>query len=287
MVYFANISVGGTILAKNILRETCLQVIKYLAQSGEATQYEIKKETALSYASIHEAIKDLIWANLVIETRQAEGPGPSQKRFFRLTFEGLIRYFALVSFEEWRRKTDKTHVQVNKDVRRIIEKYHDYLTIFSEWRYIEKMVDPDVPDITYVFLYAATLDCVSFLGPPEESPERRHEGYPIPPFLEKDLKHWKEESEKRWKRIFVIRFLIQLLTWLREDAPEDILRGTPNETLFSFMRDFFETQKARKIGALKRLEAAERDLLGQFGAKEEKKPLLRVLDKASGSANHQ
>lgn len=269
-------------MAKNILRETCVQVIKYLAHSGEATQYEINKATGLSYASVHEAIKDLVWTDLVVETRQTEGPGPSQKRFFRLTFEGLIRYLILVPYEEWRGRSDQAQAETNKDVRETIEKYKDYLTIFSEWAYIEKMD----PDFMYVLLYGVAGDCIRFLGQPGQPPERRPKGYPTPPVLESDIKHFKEQSEKRWKRVFAAHFLIQVLDWLKEDAPEEILRGTPNETLYNFMKGFFESQKARKIRALKRLEAAETDLLGQFGPKEREKPLLRVLNDSSGSANH-
>lgn len=53
--------------------------------------------------------------------------------------------------------------------------------------------------------------------------------------------------------------------------------------LYNFMRDFFESQKARKTRALKRLEAAQAAFLGQFGPKEERKSLLRLLNDSSAS----
>lgn len=269
-------------MARNILRETCVQVMHYLAHSGEATQYQIKKGTGLSYASVHEAIKDLIWADLIWETRQSEGPGPLPNRFFKLTFEGLVRYFILGPYEEWRGRSGRDQAEINKDVRKTIQRYQEYLTIFSEWDSLEKMD----PDFMYVLLYGTATDCIRLSGPPGQTPERRPEGYPTPPYLKQDIEMLKERSQKRWKRLFATGFLIQLLNWLREDAPKEVLRGTPNEMLYNFTKDFFESQKARKTRALKRLGAAQAAFLGQFGPREEEKPLLRLLEDSSVSANY-
>lgn len=256
-------------------------MITFLAHSGEATQYQIKKGTGLSYASVHEAIKDLVWADLIWETRQSEGPGPLPNRFFKLTFEGLVRYFDLGPYEKWRARSGRDQAEINKDTKRTIQRYQEYLPILAEWDSLEKMD----PDFMYLVLYGVATDCIRVLGPPGQPPERRPRGYPTPPYLEEDIAMFKERSQKRWKRLFVTGFLIQLLHWLREDAPEKILRGTPNLMLYNFLKDFFENQKARKTRALNRLEAAQAAFLGQFGPKEEKKPLLRLLNDSSASAN--
>jgi len=93
MFCFNNMYFGANILPSNILPKSCVQMICSLALHGEDTQYKLRSATRLNYASVHEAIKQLLASRLIEQTRQETGPGPLPKRFFSLTLRGLATAF--------------------------------------------------------------------------------------------------------------------------------------------------------------------------------------------------
>ena len=136
MFYFVNMYVGANMLPKNMLRESWRKTICSLALNGESTQYELKPLTELNYASIHEAINQLLASKLIKETKQEPGPGPVPKRFFSLTLKGLVMAFK-ITFE----KAETENVNM-KELLQCIDKIakkcgHLLPLVLGKWRHFE------------------------------------------------------------------------------------------------------------------------------------------------------
>lgn len=115
---------------KNISRESCKKTICSLALNGESTQYDLCPLTGLNYASVHEAIKDLVASGLIKETRQEKGPGPLPKRFFSLTLRGLAMAFVTTELKA------RGFAAVNK----VAEKWGVLLPlVLGKWEYFKSV----------------------------------------------------------------------------------------------------------------------------------------------------
>jgi len=133
-----------------MLQETYDKVIYYLAGRAEATQYEIANATKISYAPIHQAVKKLLFLNIIKETRQEKGQGPLPKRFFKLTFSGFITALALFG------RVNKSENELKNCTRKAIQvhgKFYQWIKIFSEWDSFERWLGIQA----YQFVCSAAL----------------------------------------------------------------------------------------------------------------------------------
>jgi len=243
-----------------MLKETYEKVICFLAHKEEATQYEISNAEAvkLSYAPIHQAIKELLAFGFIEETRREKGRGPSPKRFFRLTFRGFITALALFS------KSDKPNQGIIKDLRKAItlqRARYPEIKIFSEWDFFEEAFG----DYIYNVLETAALCWFNIPAFGEEDLHLPTYVLKSEVLVEASLKYWLEKEKKQWQPTFVRLFFDMLFDGLQEDVPEHVLKGTPNPVLEAFIKESFEKRKAAIMKKLKKCDEREKLLLAQFG----------------------
>lgn len=102
------------------------KVLRYLAEKGPATKYEIEKITKVNHASVHEAIKKFLGYQFI----EGETIGITRVRLpkiqYRLNFHGLL---AALRIADW------------KDIGKIVQKWtHLEPLLLGKWKYlIEKL----------------------------------------------------------------------------------------------------------------------------------------------------
>jgi hypothetical protein len=258
---------------ENMKRETYEKIICFLASRQEATQYEIAqdKEVGLSYAPVHQTIEELLFKNLIQETRTENGQGALPKRYFKLTFSGFIT--ALSMFSSHDNATEGIDPKVRNSLRETIlaqRKFYPEVKIFSEWEFLEKIFD----------------------DPKSEDPYHRHQIYTYLGFAAGDWvrefvefksvnlkffkvnKEWKAEFRKSYlslagtsqmRRRFTGLFLMVLIDHIKEHGALEHIKGTtPNKALHDYIAAFFEDEKQRRLARIAKMEKAKELLLKQF-----------------------
>ena len=258
---------------ENMKRETYEKIICFLASRQEATQYEIAKdkEVNLSYAPVHQTIEELLFKNLIEETRTESGQGALPKRYFKLTFSGFIT--ALAMFSSHDNATGGVDPKVRNSLRETIfaqRKFYPEIKIFTEWEFLEKIFDdeksedPMCRDQIYNYLGFAARDWL------REFVEFKSANLKF----FKLHKEWKAELRKsylgimgtdRMRRRFTGLFLKILIAKIRDQGALEHVNGTtPNKALHDYIAAFFEDEKQRKIAKIEKMEKAKELLLKQF-----------------------
>jgi hypothetical protein len=132
-------------------KETYKKILIALANRKEAWQYEIAKEARLTYAPVHQAIERLLLAGLIEEVRTEVGQGPLPKRYFRLTFPGLLTVlnFFQISVHEFgssqllEDESGVSNLFVKKTRAALIaqREFYPQVKFFLEWECLEKIFD--------------------------------------------------------------------------------------------------------------------------------------------------
>lgn len=260
-------------LGENMKRETYEKIICFLSSRQEATQYEIAqdKEVDLSYAPVHQAIEELLFKNLIEETRTESGQGALPKRYFKLSFSGFIT--ALATFSSQDNAADGVDPNVRNSLREIIlaqRKFYPGIKIFSEWEFLEKIFDnpkskdPCCRDQIYTYLGFVARD---WLREFVEFKSANLQFFKL-------NNEWKAELRKsyldlvgtnRMQRRFTELFLMSLVDHIRNDgALENVKAVTPNKALYDYIAAFFEDEKQRKLARIAKMEKAKELLLKQF-----------------------
>jgi DNA-binding PadR family transcriptional regulator len=254
-------------------RETYEKIICFLASRQEATQYEIAqdKEVDLSYAPVHQAIEELLFKNLIEETRTESGQGALPKRYFKLSFSGFIT--ALATFSSHDNAAEGVDPKVRNSLREPIlaqRKFYPEVKIFAEWEFLEKIFDdpkskdPCSRDQIYAYLGLAARDWLREFGDFKSANLQ----------FFKLNNEWKAELRKtylgiigtnRMQRRFTELFLKSLVDYIRNDgALENVKEATPNKALYDYVAAFFEDERQRKLAKIAKMEQAKELLLKQF-----------------------
>ena len=266
---------------ENMEQETYKKIICYLATRKEATQYEIAKDkdVDLTYAPIHQAIEELLFKGLIEETKKEAGQGPLPKRFFKLTFSGVITALALFSIqEEANTDTEGPEVEdesevVDSKVKRALREtimvqreFYPGVKIFSEWEFLERIFNDGVieayKDQLYSYLMFAAIDWFRKFKPLEGidktllKKELREE-------YRKDLLYW--SGAHRMKPGFTRKFFRILIAYIQEEGALKHLSGsTPNRVLHDYIEGFYMEEKRRMLARIEKMEKGEELLLRQF-----------------------
>ena len=161
--------------------ETYKKILIALADRKEAWQYEIAKEARLTYAPVHQGIERLLLAGLIEEVRTEVGQGPLPKRFFRLTFPGLLTVlnFFWISLQEF----GSSHLLDNesevsnpflKKIRAALISQREFfpqVKFFLEWESLEEICDIQdeaIPGLYDVLGNAVTV-CIGKFRPLEKA----------------------------------------------------------------------------------------------------------------------
>ena len=258
---------------ESMKQETYEKIICFLASRQEATQYEIAqdKEVNLTYAPVHQAIEELLFKDLIEETRTESDQGALPKRYFKLTFSGFITALALLSSHD--NATEGVDPKVRNSLRETIlaqRKFYTEIKIFAEWEFLEKIFDdeksedPICRDQLYIYLGFAAGDWfrefvelksvkMKFFKLNKESKAGIRKTY------------LGIRGTDRMRQRFTSLFLEILITKIREDGALDHVKGaTPNKALYDYVAAFFEDEKQRKIAKIEKMEKEEELLLKQF-----------------------
>jgi len=265
----------------NMEQETYKKIISYLALRKEATQYEIAKDkdVDLTYAPIHQAIEELLFKGLIEETKKEAGQGPLPKRFFKLTFSGVITALALFSFQE-EAKTDAEGAEVETEseavdsrVKRTLREtimvqrdFHPDVKMFSEWEFLERIFDDEsneaYKDQLYSYLMFAAMYWFREFKPLESIDKTLLKKELREDFREAIL-HW--SGTHRMKPWFTRTFLRILITYIREEGALEHLSGsTSNRVLHDYIEAFYMEEKRRMLARIEKMEKGKELLLGQF-----------------------
>ena len=248
---------SSNIFGENMSFQTYEKIICFLAHHEKATQYDIArdKEVGLSYAPVHQAIEELLFLDLIEEVEKEKGQGPLPKRYFRLTFSGVATALALFSLKD---KAEGVDPKIKRALRKTIltyRKLYPDFKLFSEWEFLEKTFGDDI----YIELEATSISWFRIFDPLSR---------PKAKWLKSELREELRQTfliDQEWLQHNFVRIFLQgFISYLREDAPEHTLRGTPNAALYKFIKAFFEKERKRKIERLKKMEKAEKRLLTQF-----------------------
>ena len=262
-------------------QETYKKIICYLAFRKEATQYEIAKDkdVDLTYAPIHQAIEELLFKGLIEETKKEAGQGPLPKRFFKLTFSGVITALALFSFQE-EAKTDAEGAEVETEsedvdskvkraLRETIMVQREFLPdvkVFSEWEFLERIFDEDASEAYREQLYSYLMFAAMYWFrefKPLESIDKALLKKELREEYRKDLLCW--SGARRMKPWFTRTFLRILITYIREEGALEHLSGsTPNRMLRDYIEAFYMEEKRRMLARIEKMEKGKELLLGQF-----------------------
>jgi len=173
------------IKGKHMNEETYKKVLTAIADSREATQYEIAKKVRLTYAPVHQAIERLILAALIEEVRTEVGQGPLPKRYFRLTFAGFLTVLnsLLTSVgqgnsshlpeESIQNASDSSDLFVKK-TRAALKSQREFypeIKLFTEWESLEGIFnfrEEIIPGL-YDVLDSAVTVCIDKFRPLEKA----------------------------------------------------------------------------------------------------------------------
>ena len=258
---------------ENMKQETYEKIICFLASRQEATQYEMAKdkEVDLTYAPVHQAIEELLFKDLIEETREENGQGSLPKRYFKLTFSGFITALALLSLRD--ETTEGVDPKVRNSLRETIlaqRKFYPEIKIFSEWEFLEKIFDDEKSENpTYrhqIYTYLGLAAVYWF-----------HEFVELKSVKMKYFKLNKESKAEirktflhlagtsRMRRRFTSLFLKILITYIRDEGALEHVKGdTPNKVMYDYVAAFFEEEKQRKIARIEKTEKEKELLLKQF-----------------------
>jgi hypothetical protein len=165
--------------------ETYKKILIALADHREATQYEIAKEARLTYAPVHQAIERLLLAALIEEVRTEVGQGPLPKRYFRLTFPGLmtvLNFFLSSTSQFGSSRSSEENTQDELDSSDLFRKksraalmvqrdFYPQIKFFSEWEFLEGVFDFEnrlIPGLYNVLDNAVTV-CIHKFRPLEKA----------------------------------------------------------------------------------------------------------------------
>lgn len=165
--------------------ETYKKILIALADHREATQYEIAKEVRLTYAPVHQAIERLLLAALIEEVRTEGGQGPLPKRYFRLTFAGLLavlNFFLSLTSQFGSSRSLEESIQDELDSSDLFRKksratlmvqreFYPRVKFFSEWEFLEGVFDFEnrlIPGLYNVLGNAVTV-CIHKFRPLEKA----------------------------------------------------------------------------------------------------------------------
>jgi len=243
-----------------MLQKTYEKMLCFLAHTVEATQYGIANATKLTYAPVHQAVKQLLDLKFIQETKREQGKGPLPNRFFKLTFKGFIT--ALVFFIE----NAKSFEEMRRNIENAINTHANFYPenkIFSEWSFLKNVFNDEIYEVLEVVgIY--WFNNVVFFSHPLYPPKGEE--------MEKAVKEMLEEEKKRWQPIFNNYFLDTLHSFLKkpvenlsEATRKRISRGTPNATFEAFIKEVSKKRKTALMRKLKECEDKEKALLTQFG----------------------
>jgi hypothetical protein len=160
--------------------ETYKKILIALADRKEAWQYEIAKEARLTYAPVHQAIERLLLAALIEEVRTEVGQGPLPKRYFRLTFAGLLTalYFLSTSARDCDssqqledESASNVFVKKTRAALKVQREFYPQIKFFLEWECLEGIFDfheGTLPGLYDVLSNAVTV-CISKFRPLEKA----------------------------------------------------------------------------------------------------------------------
>ena len=161
--------------------ETYKKILLALADRRESTQYEIAKEVRLTYTPVHQAIERLLLAALIEEVRTEGGQGPLPKRYFRLTFAGLLTVlnfylksvFEVGSSSLLEDESGASNLFVKKTRAALIaqREFFPQVKFFLEWDCLEEIFDFQdgaIPGLYAVLGNAVTI-CIGKFRPLEKA----------------------------------------------------------------------------------------------------------------------